>query len=229
MIEEKQIKAIVTDIEGTTSSLSFVKDVLFPYARKHLGVFIRQNIDNPTVAGLVEDVRKEVGAPLGLDKVILTLEQWIDADKKITPLKTLQGLLWETGYQQGDFKGHVYPDAVEQLKHWHEQGIKLYVYSSGSVYAQKLLFGYTDFGDLNYLFSGYFDTKIGTKIEHASYQHIVESLDIPPNAILFLSDVEAELDAAKAAGMLTVWLVRDDDFDPHASHQQVKDFNAIKL
>ena len=229
MNQASDIKAVVTDIEGTTSSLSFVKDVLFPYARKHLGEFIRQNVDDPTVAGLVEDVCKEVGKSLSLDQVIQTLEQWIDADKKITPLKALQGLLWETGYRQGDFKGHVYPDAVEQLKRWHEQGIKLYVYSSGSVYAQKLLFGYTDFGDLNYLFNGYFDTKIGAKIERASYQHIAESLDLPANTILFLSDVQAELDAAKAVGMQTICLVRDGTIQTNAAYPQVKDFNAITL
>jgi len=227
MNQATTIKAIVTDIEGTTSSLSFVKDVLFPYARAHMGEFIRQNIDNPTVTVLLDDVRKEVGEQLNVDEVIHILEQWIDTDKKITPLKALQGLLWETGYQQGDFKGHVYPDAVAKLEQWHRQGIKLYVYSSGSVYAQKLLFGYTDFGDLNYLFNGYFDTNIGPKIERASYQHIAESLDLPANAILFLSDVQAELDAAKAAEMQTICLVRNGTIQPNAAHTQVKDFTAI--
>ena len=229
MNQTTKIKAIVTDIEGTTSSLSFVKEVLFPYARAHLGEFIRVNAAIPTVAGLIEDVRKEVGTTLSLDEVIRTLEQWIDADKKITPLKSLQGLLWETGYQQGDFKGHVYPDAVEQLQQWHQQGIRLYVYSSGSVHAQKLLFGYTDYGDLNYLFSGYFDTKIGAKIERNAYEQIAAALDLPANEILFLSDVEAELDAAKAAGMQTICLVRDGNIDSSAIHTQVKDFSAITL
>lgn len=229
MRQESKIKAIVTDIEGTTSSLSFVKEVLFPYARAHIDEFIRKHAEEPRIASLIEDVRKETGEDLSLDGVIQQLEQWIDEDKKITPLKALQGLLWETGYQQGDFKGHIYPDAKQQLERWHQQGIKLYVYSSGSVHAQKLLFSYTDFGDLNYLFTGYFDTKIGTKVERESYQLIAKSIKLAANAILFLSDVETELDAAKSAGMQTTWLVRDGKIDARVSHPQVKDFSAIEI
>jgi enolase-phosphatase E1 len=229
MSQTRHIKAIVTDIEGTTSSLSFVKDVLFPYARAQMGEFIQQHADEPAIAALIEDVRREAGEDLSLDGVIKTLEQWIDADKKITPLKALQGLLWETGYQQGDFKGHIYSDAKQQLEQWHQQGIKLYVYSSGSVHAQKLLFGYTEYGDLNYLFNGYFDTRIGAKIEPESYRHIAEAIKLPANEILFLSDVKPELDAAKVADMQTTWLVRDSDLDPQAPHSQVKDFSVIRI
>jgi enolase-phosphatase E1 len=229
MSQTRHIKAIVTDIEGTTSSLSFVKDVLFPYARAQMGEFIQQHADEPAIAALIEDVRREAGEDLSLEGVIQTLEQWIDADKKITPLKALQGLLWETGYQQGDFKGHIYSDAKQQLEQWHQQGIKLYVYSSGSVHAQKLLFGYTEYGDLNYLFNGYFDTRIGAKIEPESYRHIAEAIKLPANEILFLSDVKPELDAAKVADMQTTWLVRDSDLDPQAPHSQVKDFSAIRI
>ncbi|MEJ2180741.1 MAG: acireductone synthase [Gammaproteobacteria bacterium] len=229
MSQTRHIKAIVTDIEGTTSSLSFVKDVLFPYARAQMGEFIQQHADEPAIAALIEDVRREAGEDLSLEGVIQTLEQWIDADKKITPLKALQGLLWETGYQQGDFKGHIYSDAKQQLEQWHQQGIKLYVYSSGSVHAQKLLFGYTEYGDLNYLFNGYFDTRIGAKIEPESYRHIAEAIKLPANEILFLSDVKPELDAAKVADMQTTWLVRDSDLDPQAPHSQVKDFSVIRI
>jgi len=229
MNQPRQIKAIVTDIEGTTSSLSFVKDVLFPYARAQMGEFIHQHADEPAIAALIDDVRQETGNDLRLDDVIQRLEQWIDADKKITPLKALQGLLWETGYQQGDFKGHIYPDAKQKLEQWHQQGIRLYVYSSGSVHAQKLLFGYTEYGDLNYLFSGYFDTKIGAKVEPDSYRHIAEAIKLPANEILFLSDVKPELDAAKKTGMQTTWLIRDGDLDPQASHYQVENFSAIKI
>jgi enolase-phosphatase E1 len=229
MSQARQIKAIVTDIEGTTSSLSFVKDVLFPYARAHMGEFIQQHAEEPAIAALIEDVRREAGDDMSLEGVIQKLEQWIDADKKITPLKALQGLLWEKGYQQGDFKGHIYSDAKQQLEQWHQQGIRLYVYSSGSVHAQKLLFGYTEYGDLNYLFSGYFDTRIGAKVEPDSYRHIAEAIKLPANEILFLSDVKPELDAAKKTGLQTTWLVRDGDLDPQASHSQVKDFSAITL
>ena len=229
MSEKNNIQAIVMDIEGTTSSLSFVKDVLFPYARAHIGEFVRQHAQEQMVDALIDEVRQETGKHLSLDGVIQTLEQWIDGDKKITPLKALQGLLWENGYRQGDFKGHIYDDAKLTLEQWHRQGIKLYVYSSGSVHAQKLLFGYTEYGDLNYLFNDYFDTNVGAKNERDSYQKIAEAIKLPASEILFLSDVKSELDAAKAAGMQTTWLIRNDKIDPHAPHQQVKDFSAIIL
>ena len=156
------IKAILTDIEGTTTSLAFVKDVLFPYADQQMQAFVVAHRQDPVVAALIDDVRLETGnAVLSLAEAIAQLRQWIAEDKKITPLKALQGLMWEEGYRNGDFTGHVYEDAVRHLLHWHELGLKLYVYSSGSVYAQKLLFGYSDAGDLTPLFSGYFDTAVG--------------------------------------------------------------------
>ena len=223
------IKAIVTDIEGTTSSLSFVKDVLFPYAREHIGDYIRCHAEEGPIVSLINDVRMEADKNLSLEGVIQQLEQWIDEDKKITPLKALQGLLWETGYKQGDFQGHIYVDAKQKLEQWQQQGIFLYVYSSGSVYAQKLLFGHTDYGDLNHLFSGYFDTKVGAKTDAGSYQRIAEAIAISPHDILFLSDIKAELDAAKAAGMQTTWLVREGAITEGASHHQVRDFNEISL
>lgn len=221
------IKAIVTDIEGTTSSLSFVKDVLFPYAREHLGPYVRRHAGESKIVPLLNDVRKEIGEDADLEDVIAQLEQWIDEDKKITALKTLQGLLWEAGYEQGDFQGHIYEDARQKLEEWHQQGIQLYVYSSGSVYAQKLLFGHTEYGDLNKLFTGYFDTQVGAKMEADSYRNIVEAIGFEADEILFLSDIEKELDAARAAGMHTTWLVRDREPDKNATHYQVKDFNAI--
>jgi enolase-phosphatase E1 len=223
------IRAIVTDIEGTTSSLSFVKDVLFPYARDHLGHYLRTHAEEDKIVQLLNDVRKEAGENLDLEDVIAQLEKWIDEDKKITPLKTLQGLLWETGYQKGDFKGHIYDDARQKLKQWQKQGVNLYVYSSGSIYAQKLLFGHTEYGDLNKLFTGYFDTQVGGKMEADSYRNIIKSIGYDANEILFLSDIEKELDAAREAGMHTIWLVRDREPDKSASHFQVNDFNAIKL
>ena len=131
------IKAIVTDIEGTTSSLSFVKDVLFPYARANLADYVRRHKDEPQVKTLLEDTCKEAGAELDTEQLIAQLIQWLDEDKKVTPLKSLQGLIWEAGYQKGDFKGHVYPDAAENLKAWKAKGLALYIYSSGSVHAQN--------------------------------------------------------------------------------------------
>jgi len=223
------IKAIVTDIEGTTSSLSFVKDVLFPYARRHLPDFVRQHRGDAEVQALLEDAGKIVGTELALEDLIAQFIAWIDQDQKITPLKSLQGLIWLDGYRQGAFTGHVYADAVAQLQAWHQQGYALYVYSSGSVQAQKLLFGYSDAGDLTPLFSGYFDTYIGGKREADSYRRIAEQLALPADAIVFLSDIKEELDAAAAAGMRTVWLVRDHAVDAHAAHPQVADFSAIRF
>jgi len=221
------INTIVTDIEGTTSSLSFVKDVLFPYAREKMPAFIKNNENDETVSSLIQDVRTEVASQLTIDEVIAQLLQWIDEDKKITPLKSLQGILWETGYKNGDFEGHIYVDAKAQLEKWHKQGIKLYVYSSGSVYAQKLLFSHTKYGDLTPIFSGYFDTKIGPKVESHSYTAILNEINEPANNVLFLSDIKAELDAAKIAGMKTKWLVREGEIDHNAIHEQLTSFETI--
>jgi len=221
------IKAIVTDIEGTTSSILFVKDVLFPYARANLADYVRNHADDPQVKPLLEDVCKEAGSELSTEQIITHLIQWLDEDKKVTPLKSLQGLIWAAGYRQGDFKGHLYPDAAVNLKAWKTEGLDLYIYSSGSVYAQKLLFAHTEYGDLTPLFSGYFDTHIGGKKEQQSYDNIAGQLAIPPNQLLFLSDIKEELDAAKAAGFETIWLTRDSTPDPQAEHRQVDSFDQI--
>lgn len=223
------IKAIVTDIEGTTSSLSFVKDVLFPYARAHLADFVREHQQQEEVRQLLEDVKREAGCELDLDGIIEQLISWIDQDKKVTPLKSLQGLIWQAGYRQGDYRGHVYADAVQALRAWHQKGIKLYVYSSGSVYAQKLLFSHSEYGDLTPLFEGYFDTHIGAKREVQSYRNIAEQIDLPPQQILFLSDIEEELDAANQAGLQTYWLVRHSEAESKADHRQVKNFADIAV
>jgi enolase-phosphatase E1 len=223
------IKAIVTDIEGTTSSLSFVKEVLFPYARANLADYVYRHAHEPQVKMLLEESCQEIGGKPDTGQLITQLIQWIDEDKKVTPLKSLQGLIWEAGYQQGDFKGHVYQDAVENLKAWKVKGLDLYIYSSGSVYAQKLLFAHTEYGDLTPLFSGYFDTHTGGKKEQESYCKIAEQIDIPAYQILFLSDIKEELDAARSAGFKTIWLIRDSVPDSSAEHQQVSNFNQISM
>ncbi|MEJ2552495.1 MAG: acireductone synthase [Gammaproteobacteria bacterium] len=222
------IKAIVTDIEGTTSSLSFVKDVLFPYARERIAGFVREHGHEPAVRGLLDDVRAEAGKPLSDAECAALLLRWIDEDKKITPLKVLQGIIWQSGYRQGDFTGHVYEDAVRNLRRWKEQGIALYVFSSGSVQAQRLIFGYSDHGDLTPLFSGYFDTTIGAKRDVEAYRKITAAITLEPAQILFLSDIKEELDAARAAGMHTVWLVREGTIATPAAHPQVRDFDAVQ-
>ncbi len=223
------IKAIVTDIEGTTSSLAFVKEVLFPYARANLAAYVRLNAAEPQVKKALEESCKEAGAELDTEQLITQLIQWIDEDKKVTPLKSLQGLLWEAGYQAGAFKGHIYKDAAAHLKAWKAKGLDLYIYSSGSVHAQKLLFTHTEYGDLTPLFSGYFDTHIGGKKDQESYHKIAQQIGIPANQLLFLSDIKEELDAAKAAGFKTVWLTRDSTPDPQAEHTQISSFDGVVL
>ncbi|WP_166264996.1 acireductone synthase [Marinobacter caseinilyticus] len=204
------IRVILTDIEGTTSSISFVHEVLFPYAAEHMADFVRTEASNPKVSEQLAMVADQSGvAADDFDGLIDVLQAWIREDRKATPLKALQGMLWEQGYQQGAFRGHVYPDAADALRHWHDRGLRLYVYSSGSVKAQKLIFGFSDCGDLTPYFSGYFDTRMGPKKESVSYCNILNELGVEPSTVLFLSDVEAELDAAEAAGMQTAWLVRN--------------------
>ena len=204
------IKAIVTDIEGTTSAVSFVFDVLFPYAAKHLPDFVRQNAERADVAEQLDAVRRDSNAPQAdVERVVEILLSWIEEDRKATPLKALQGMVWAQGYHAGQLKGHVYPDAVEALQRWHVAGYQLFVYSSGSIQAQKLIFGCSEAGDLTPLFSGYFDTTSGPKREAQSYTNIQQAIGVAPEEILFLSDIVEELDAAQAAGLQTCGLARE--------------------
>jgi enolase-phosphatase E1 len=204
------IRALLTDIEGTTSSISFVKDVLFPYARRALPAFLKARGKDAEVARWVDAVAMETGASGGA--IVTVLQGWIDEDRKHTALKALQGMIWKAGYENGDFAAHVYADAADRLRAWHAAGLPLYVYSSGSVGAQKLFFGHSEAGDLLPLFSGHFDTEIGGKREAASYTRIAEALTLPPGEILFLSDVVEELDAAREAGMKTALIDRIQDY-----------------
>lgn len=204
------IRVILTDIEGTTSSISFVHDVLFPYATEHLPAFVREQQATPDVSEQLDLVADESGADRkDIEALIETLQGWIREDRKATPLKSLQGMVWEQGYLQGELKGHIYDDAAQYLQHWHDRGLRLYVYSSGSVKAQKLIFGFTSAGDFTSFFSGYFDTRVGGKKEPEAYHNILRELGVEAATVLFLSDIKAELEAAEAAGMKTAWLVRN--------------------
>lgn len=216
------VSIILTDIEGTTSSLSFVKDVLFPYAEKNLPAFVRANANKPEVKEQLEKVGGTV------EEAIATLLKWIKEDKKETALKSLQGMVWQEGYKESALTADVYPDALQALQEWQAKGKKLYIYSSGSIQAQKLLFGHTAAGNLNPLFSGYYDTTIGGKLEKDSYERIVKDIGVPANDIIFLSDNIKELDAAKAAGIRTVWLNRYEMKDKPA-HKEAKDFTEIAI
>jgi enolase-phosphatase E1 len=202
-------RAILTDIEGTTSSIAFVHDVLFPFSSNRLAHYVTGH--ESEVAPLLDAVRAEAGDPaLDTAGCIALLHQWHDTDRKIGPLKALQGLIWAQGYASGAIRGHVYADAVAGLRRWHQRGLVLAVYSSGSVMAQKLLFGHSDFGDLTGLFTAHFDTTIGAKREADAYRAIAGALGFAPQEILFLSDVEAELAAAREAGLAVTLLARDD-------------------
>jgi enolase-phosphatase E1 len=216
--------AILTDIEGTTSSISFVKDVLFPYSRRHLAGFVTAHAHRPEVAALLEDTRALAGrADAQIDAVIATLLAWIDADRKAPPLKALQGMIWEDGYRRGEYRGHVYPDAVAALRRWHAAGIAVFVYSSGSVAAQQLLFAHSEHGDLTPLFAGHFDTRVGAKAEVSSYRAISAAVAMPPADMVFLSDTPAELDAAATAGMTPIQLRRD-GAPPASAYRTVSSF-----
>ena len=204
-------RAILTDIEGTTGSIHFVREVLFPYAHRRLADFVAAHRDDPVVRQLLHDAAELGGTPdLDEAQTVALLRRWIEEDRKATPLKTLQGLIWADGYNSGAFQGHVYDDAAAALRNWQARGIALYVYSSGSIAAQKLLFRFSSAGDLTPMLSGYFDTTVGAKTDPTSYRRIVSEIGAPAGGILFLSDYVPELDAASVAGMQTVCVQRDD-------------------
>ncbi len=199
--------AIVTDIEGTTTPISFVHETLFPYARQRLAQFLRDHAGRPEVAhAMAETVRLSPGTD-----PLTALLGWMEADAKIGPLKALQGMIWAEGYADGSLKGALYPDVAPVLRRWHSAGVRLFVYSSGSVAAQKMLFRHSVAGDLEGIFSGFFDTGVGPKREAASYAAIARALGLPAGEILFLSDVTQELDAAAATGLRACQLVRPQD------------------
>ncbi|NKI75463.1 acireductone synthase [Dickeya sp. CFBP 2040] len=223
------IKAIVTDIEGTTSDIRFVHHVLFPYARARLAGAVAQADHEPEIAAALTLARHELGQPEASSAQLLAaFNQFMDEDRKSPALKLLQGIIWRSGYRNGDFRGHVYDDVAPQLRAWRGQGIALYVYSSGSVEAQHLLFGHSDAGDLRPLFTGYFDTGVGAKREVASYQNIAGLIGLPASELLFLSDIRQELDAAAQAGWHTCQLIRD-EADAESRHRQVNRFDQIEL
>ena len=222
---------ILMDIEGTTSSISFVKDVLFPY--------FLSNIDDINKLSNIKEVKYAFGQVLRIvkrdenrdittsEEVILQLKKWCEQDLKITPLKTLQGILWQKGYQNGELLGHVYDDVPVMLENWNLLGKKMGIFSSGSVNAQKLLFSHSVKGNLSTYFSNYFDTNIGSKRDSDTYSLITKQLALPSNRILFLSDVIEELAAADMAGMKTIQITREGNLQSWP--QSVSDFSEIIL
>lgn len=208
------IRAVVTDIEGTTTPLAFVREVLFPYARKRLRQFVKEHDDDPQVAAALAEARELGGVGnAGTDATADLLLSWMDEDRKAGPLKLLQGLIWRQGYEEGALKGEIYEDAAALLEQWHERGLRLFVYSSGSEEAQRLIFGRSDKGDLAKLFEGFFDTRIGAKVDVASYAAIAREAGLAAGEMLFLSDHEGEVAAALGAGMKAVRIDRDLAYD----------------
>ena len=217
-------RGVVVDIEGTTTPIAFVRDTLFPFARGRLPAFLAVHAGEPEVASELAEVRRlhPEAEPLA------TLLGWMDADAKVTPLKALQGMVWDEGYRSGELRGAVYPDVPPALRAWHAEGTALFVYSSGSVAAQRQIFGHSTAGDLAALFSGFFDTRVGAKREAASYDRIAIATGNPAPSLLFLSDVGAELDAAAAAGLRTCQLVREEDGTVAVEgHPLARDFGRV--
>lgn len=209
---DKQIKYILTDIEGTTSSIHFVYEVLFPYFQEHLNDLTQHAQNNEVKQAFTEIIElaaKEEGIHLTTtEEVLACLKRWSEEDRKLTPLKAVQGIIWKSGYESALITGHVYDDVPTALNQWRALGLKIGVFSSGSVAAQKLLFKYSDFGDLSGHFSNHFDTTTGPKNEIDTYIKITQLLGLAPEQILFLSDIPAELSAAAQAGLQTLQLVR---------------------
>jgi enolase-phosphatase E1 len=204
-------RAILVDLEGTTSSISFVKEVLFPYARRALPAFVAERGHEAEARRWLDAVRAETGARDDAAAVAI-LQRWIDEDRKHTALKALQGMMWRAGYERDEFRAHFYDDAVAGLRAWRAAGHDLCIYSSGSVAAQKLFLRHSSAGDLTPLISDWFDTEIGGKREADSYRRIASTIGRAPADILFLSDSVEELDAARDAGLLTVLLDRRTDY-----------------
>ena len=211
------VQYILCDVEGTTTDIRFVHNELFPFARAKLGAFFAENPEEQKQSAKALDCTPQ--------EVVAKLESLIDADVKDAELKRIQGKIWSVGYASGELKGHVYDDVPAAFARWVEQGKTVGIYSSGSVQAQKLIYGNSIAGDMCMYLSNHFDLKQGYKYEVQSYHNIVAELGIDPSSILFLSDVEAELDAAQRVGIQTIRLFRDEVFE--TKHDWKKDFTEI--
>ncbi len=243
-LEEARIQAILLDIEGTTTSIEFVYQTLFPYARQHVAEFLQQHFESPPVRDAVSQLRHECEADAREhpDCPPWRVETWqeeiqsagaycrwlIERDRKSTPLKSLQGMIWERGYQRGELRGHVYPDVPAAFERWKRQGKTISIFSSGSVLAQKLIFAHTELGDLTPFITAYFDTMTGPKRDPESYKKIAAALDVPPGEILFLSDSVAELNAARSVGMQTALSKRPENPPTGPiSHHVIRSFEEV--
>jgi enolase-phosphatase E1 len=235
------IRCVLLDIEGTTTPIAFVYDVLFPYARAAVHAFlttasprdaeVEQIVDALRAEHASDDARGEMPPPW--DDVPLHYVWWLmDRDRKATPLKALQGRIWEAGYASGALKGAVYPDVLPAFRRWTSGGVSLGIFSSGSVLAQQLLFAHSTAGDLTPFLSWYFDTAVGSKRDQRSYQAISTQIAIASDHMLFISDIAAELDAARDAGFQTLHAIRSDATTSttiHSSHPNITTFDSIDV
>lgn len=241
------VSTVLLDIEGTTTPIDFVYKVLFPYARARMEDFLARHRDDEEVRRIVADLfdehardespelpplrrPNEPGELLTVD-IVAYLRWLMERDRKTTPLKTLQGMIWEEGYRGGELKGEVFPDVAPNLRRWRDEGRTIGVYSSGSVLAQKLLFAHTTEGDLTGFIRDFFDTNVGHKTERGSYTTIADLLRRRPSEVLFISDVTAELDAARAAGLQTLLCVRPGNRPqpgPHV-HDTIRTFDEAPV
>jgi len=228
------VAAVLLDIEGTTTPIAFVYQTLFPYVRAHLAPYLDQQAATPHVASIIDRLERERAADSDAPSsgpIAAYIEWLMDRDRKSTPLKELQGLMWEAGYRRGELIGDVFGDVPRALTRWHDEGIGVGIFSSGSVLAQRLLFSYSTAGDLTSLIRWHFDTTTGSKREAASYRRIAHEMQIAPDSILFVSDVVPELDAAHGAGMQTCLAIRPGNPAPPEGHghQMVRDFDELRL
>jgi enolase-phosphatase E1 len=234
-------RGILLDIEGTTSSVSFVYDVMFPFVRRELDAYLRSHWGEQALTDACNTLFRDTGHPSPaarssgekdiaeiVKSEVLSL---MDSDVKSTGLKQLQGLIWESGFLSGEMNAHVYDDVPPAITAWNQAGLDVRIYSSGSVQAQKLFFGHSIAGNLLPLFKGHYDTTTGPKKESASYVAIATAFALPPQEILFLSDVPAELDAAKQAGLQTGLVIRPGNaaVKPDHGHPEIRSFAEVTI
>jgi enolase-phosphatase E1 len=228
---------LLLDIEGTTCPVSFVAEVLFPYARQALGPYLQRHGTEPAVAALLQEVEAawrqdphpEAQGLRTAGDLVAYLEWLIDHDIKLTPLKDLQGRIWADGYGSGAITAPLFADVAEALRRWHGTGLQLAVYSSGSVPAQQLLYRHSDSGDLSGLFDHWFDTRVGAKQQPESYRQIAEAMGVEPSGVLFISDALAELEAAHGAGMAV--LLSDRPGNPNRDSgpfERISDYSQLQ-
>jgi len=231
------MKSILLDIEGTTTPIDFVHQVLFPFARTRTPAYVATNFES--LRSEIEQLRMEHEKdlaytdhfdPVSTKSVAKYLAFLIDVDRKSTPLKSIQGKIWKEGYESGELKSVVFDDVPRAFERWNDAGMTVAIFSSGSVLAQQLLFRYTDHGDLTPLISSYFDTNIGAKRDAKSYESIATELDDSPGEILFVSDIIAEIDAARDAGFSTALAVRPGNapIETDVTHQIVTTFDGLE-